>query len=426
MKNKLSMAGMLDVIRPVFKKIGTPKGKMAIEDCLLSGLSIFSLKYKSLLQYDNQRADIGDNLKRLFGIAELPCDTYMRERLDEVDPRALRGCFTKLFAEVQRSKKLEPYQYLDNKYLISLDGTGYFSSKTVHCDQCCQKKHKNGSVTYYHHILQAAVVNPVLKQVIPLAPEPISQQDGHTKNDCELNAAKRFLTDFRREHPKLPVTLLADALYANEPFVKALKQRDMSFILNVKPANHKWLFDYFKAEKTQIHEHQDEQGVLHYFEFINQAPLNSSETTHVNLLFYRQTMPKGETKNMTWITDFKLTKDNVFTVMQGGRSRWKIENETFNTLKNQGYEFEHNFGHGKKNLSHVFAMLMLLAFTIDQIMEMSCKLFQSALKAAKKRRYLWERITGVLFNLDVLSWSSLYDGIAHQRSRPKPVFNDSG
>lgn len=132
----------------------------------------------------------------------------MRERLDEVDPRALRGCFTKLFAEVQRSKKLESYQYLENKYLMSLDGTGYFSSKTVHWDQCCQKKHKNGSITYYHHILQAAVVNPGLKQVIPLAPEPISQQDGHTKNDCELNAAKRFLTDFRREHPKLPVTLM--------------------------------------------------------------------------------------------------------------------------------------------------------------------------------------------------------------------------
>jgi len=291
----------------------------------------------------------------------------MRERLDEIDPRALRGCFTQLFAEVQRSKKLEAYQYLDNKYLMSLDGTGYFSSKTVHCDQCCQRKHKDGSITYYHHILQAAVVNPALKQVIPLAPEPISQQDGHTKNDCELNASKRFLTDFRREHPKLPVTLLADALYANEPFVKALKQRDMSFILNVKPANHKWLFDYFEAEETQIHEHQDDQGVLHYFEFINQAPLNSSETTHVNLLFYRQTTPKGEIKIMTWITDFKLTQENVFTVMQGGRSRWKIENETFNTLKNQGYEFEHNFGHGKKNLSHVFAMLMLLAFTIDHM-----------------------------------------------------------
>ena len=256
--------------------------------------------------------------------------------------------------------------------------------------------------------------------------QPISYQDGHTKNDCELNAAKRFLNDFRREHPKLPTRLLADALFANEPFVEALKARDMSFIINVKPKNHIWLFDYFKTEKTESYECTDSDGVTHYFEFINQAPLNSTEKTKINFLFYKQTSPKGVEKCMTWITDTHLTKNTVFAVMQGGRARWKIENETFNTLKNQGYQFEHNFGHGNKNLSHVFATLMLLAFTIDQIMEMNCKVFNAELKAAKKRRYLWEYIIGILRQWTVLSWSSLYEGIANQQERIKPIFYDSG
>ncbi len=420
------MDGVLNIIRPLFAVSRSRQGQMSISDCLLSGLSIFSLKYKSLLQYDNERQHVGHNIKRLFGITDLPSDTYMRQRLDEVDPRALRPCFTKLFAELQRTKKLEPYQYVENKYLLSLDGTGFFSSKKVHCEQCCQKKHKNGSTTYYHHMLQAALVHPDLKQVIPLAPEPMSQQDGHTKNDCELNAAKRFLNDFRREHPKLPVTLLGDAIYANEPFITALKQHDMSFILNVKPKKHTWLFDYFSSEKKEIYEVKDKDGFHHYFEFMNHAPLNSNETTWVNFLSYRQTSPKGEVKYMTWITDFTLTKDNVFTVMRGGRSRWKIENETFNTLKNQGYQFEHNFGHGYKNLSHVFAMLMLLAFTIDQILEMNCKAFKSALKAVKRRRYLHDRIIRVLYSCTVLSWTSLYEGIANFDIKKRPVFNDSG
>ena len=88
----------------------------------------------------------------------------------------------------------------------------------------------------------------------------------------------------------------------------------------------------------------------------------------------------GTTKTFTWITDIKITESNVYDLMRGGRTRWKIENETFNTLKNQGYQFEHNFGHGNKNLNVVFTMLMFLAFAIDQLQQISCTFFQAALE----------------------------------------------
>jgi len=83
-----------------------------------------------------------------------------------------------------------------------LDGTGPFSSHSIHCDTGCVKNHQDGSKTDDHQALVGAIVHPDIKEVFPLAPEPIRRADGTTKNDCERNAAKRFLTDLRRPHPR--------------------------------------------------------------------------------------------------------------------------------------------------------------------------------------------------------------------------------
>ena len=99
----------------------------------------------------------------------------------------------------------------------------------------------------------------------------------------------------------------------------------------------------------------------------------------------------------SWVTNLVLTKENVYQIMRGGRTRWKIENETFNTLKNQGYNFEHNFGHGCENLSTVFALLMMLAFLVDQIQQIACPLFRAAWKEMGSKRALWEAIRALFF-----------------------------
>ncbi|MEI2421337.1 hypothetical protein V6O07_13770, partial [Arthrospira platensis SPKY2] len=97
----------------------------------------------------------------------------------------------------------------------------------------------------------------------------------------------------------------------------------------------------------------------------------------VNVLDYWE-VRAGEELNFSWITDLHLTRNHVALVMKGGRSRWHIENQTFNTLKNQDYEFEHNFGHGQQYLATVLALLMMLAFLIDQVQEYGCVFFQAA------------------------------------------------
>jgi hypothetical protein len=130
-------------------------------------------------------------------------------------------------------------------------------------------------------------------------------------------------------------------------------------------------------------------------------------------LICQETLSNGTTKTFTWITDIKITETNIYDLMRGGRTRWKIENETFNTLKNQGYEFEHNFGHGNKNLNVVFTMLMFLAFAIDQLQQISCCFFQEALRNVRNRTALWRKMKSRFETYYINSWQDLFDAIAY-------------
>src|SRR3982750_3250390 len=155
---------------------GADDVEIPLDDALMSAFAMFSLKAPSLLSFDKQRAE--GNLKTIYGIARAPCDTRMRERLDPVAPESLRPSFTLVFRQLQRGKALEPMVFLDGHYLVALDGTGYFSSTTIHCDSCLHKEHRNGQVTYYHQMLGAAIIHPDFRAVIPLMPEPIVQHAG--------------------------------------------------------------------------------------------------------------------------------------------------------------------------------------------------------------------------------------------------------
>ena len=191
-------------------------------DCLMSALAIFVLKYPSLLQFEKHRHSLDletfqGNILRLFDLTKIPCDTQMRTRLDNIPFTACRLAFTRLFTLLQRGKVLDHFRFLDKYYLISLDGTGIFSSSSIHCENCCVKEHKDGSTTYHHQLLCGTLVHPEQSVVFPFAPEPIIKTDGEKKNDCERNAAKRWLTDFKREHPHLNAIIVADGLSSNAP-----------------------------------------------------------------------------------------------------------------------------------------------------------------------------------------------------------------
>lgn len=447
-KKHLSAKGLIGKAKNVFKKVKEPlkgfQGKekeISITDCLTSALAVFKLKYSSLLQFEENKIKehVAENLKNLFGLERVPCDTYVRERLDQVSPKEIRPAFTSIFSALQRGKQLEKYVFLEGKYLLLNDGTGFFSSKQVHCDNCCKKHHKDGSVTYYHQMLGAVIAHPEFKEVIPICPEPIMKEDGATKNDCERNAAIRLLNDFRREHPHLPVIVVEDALSANGPHLNLLKKLNMSFITVVKPKGNSHLFEWvngfnWEEDRKNWDESQDElsfidkDGNTHKLRFINKAPLNEThEDFKVNFLEYWKVDSRGKILyHNTWITDLTISQKNCYQIAQGGRTRWHIENETFNTLKNQGYNFEHNYGHGYKHLSTVFAMLMILAFLIDQSEQLSCGLFQAALeKLGSKKSRLWREIRQFFDGYIIPSWEVLYKSIINEGIRKVPILDSS-
>ena len=153
--------------------------------------------------------------------------------------------------------------------------------------------------------------------------------------------------------------------------------------------------------------------MAHRFRFANGLSLNQQHPDlKVNFLEYWEEK-NGKTRHFAWITDFTLSTDNVFAIMRGGRARWSIENETFNTLKNQGYHFEHNFGHGHQHLATNFSLLMLLAFAIDQIQAHCCVFFQQALRAQHAKTYLWEKMRAFFVSFYIQDWEHFFTALIH-------------
>lgn len=445
-RQDFSADSLFRLIRTRFDRLADPRAgavEIPLGDALMSALAMFSLKDPSLLAFDKRRDDLHDNFRNIYGIRHVPCDSQMRSILDAVDPADLRPLFQDVFRRLQRGKALEPFVYFEGCYLVSLDGTTYFSSTKVHCPSCLEKHHRGGGVTYSHQLLGATLVHPDLKEVIPLAPEPIVNADGHTKNPPqadERNATRRWLQQFRRDHPHLPAIIVEDALSANAPHLGDLRAARVHYIIGVKPGDHAFLFARLRGDdeagQTQILTVEDPAtGVLHHFRFHNGVPLNESHPDClVNVLEYWEIHPAktvkkveraGKIQYFSWITDFVLAPDNVHPIMRGGRARWKIENETFNTLKNQGYHLEHNYGHGEQNLSVVLMLLLMLAFLVDQTQQRCCRVFQAAWKKLGTKRHLWEKMRTyfVAFAFDSLTdlLTALVRGIAPQ----PPVFQDS-
>jgi hypothetical protein len=392
-----------------------------LADALMAGLALFSLKDASLLAFCGRALD--HNLRSVFGLKAIPSDTQMREILDEVAPHQLRPAFKEVFRQVQRGKILEDYVFLEGCYLVALDGVEYFTSQKVHCDHCMTRTHKNGTVSYHHQMLGAVIVHPDFSEVIPLMPEPIQRQDGQDKNDCERNAARRWLKQFRKDHPHLPIIVIEDALSPNAPHIRDLRDCHTHFILGVKEGDHKHLFEQFRqrveAEQVGGVYEEDASGANRIWTFVNGVSINeSNQEVLVNLLVYDELDAEGVTHSWAWVTDLTLTADNVQPVARGGRARWRIENETYNTLKNQGYHFEHNYGHGYKHLAEVFALLMMLAFLIDQVQQKCNPLFQKAWEKKGSKCALWEAVRYLFASFEVASMAEIYQAIAFGFKRP--------
>jgi hypothetical protein len=276
-------------------------------------------------------------------------------------------------------------------------------------------------------MLGAAIIHPDLRAVIPLMPEPIVKHDGTAKNDGERNAAKRFIAKLRKDHPHLKFIVTEDSLSSNAPHIETLHAHGLHYILGVKAGDHASLFQQVQAAEqaghvTSYERHDRAAHLVHRFRFVNDVPLNASNlAVRVNFIEYWE-ISNDKVQHFSWVTNLRVNKRNVFRLMRGGRARWKIVNETFNTLKNQGYHFEHNYGHGEQNLSVVFATLMMLAFLVDQTQQLCCALFQAVWAKLGSKRLLWERMRALFYSYAFESMRELFEALWYGIEKHRPIF----
>ena len=444
-RRDLSAPGLIRTMRGCFEGIEDPvrARRASLADNLMAALAMFMFKYPSMLSFDRDVRNGKDgsalirNLRNLYGLSHVPCDTSMRERLDPVDPKELRPAFKKVFSALQRGNGLRGMESIDGHCLISIDGTEFFSSRSVSCVNCCVRNRRDGGEEHFHQMVCASLVGTETGASFPLVmPEMVLRADGSSKNDCEQNALMRLLPELRREHPHLRMAVLLDGLHSKAPQVRKLRELGMNFIIGAKGKDHVVLHGQLETD-GESHEIRDPDGTVHSFRWRNGAELNdSNRDILVNVLSYSQFTPehsvrkaggrrrivKAKTIPFSWITDFEIDRATLVPLMRAGRARWRVENEVFNTLKNQGFDLSHSFGHGHRNLCSVLAILMMLAFLIDQVQERCCRVFQAAKAEAVSRTTLWRRMRSFLFVAHLTGWEELMLRLAGEHpARPPPV-----
>lgn len=426
----------VSILQEEFSQFKDPRvgiSMIPLQDFLMASYAIFALKYPSLLNFEkSMREDQRkENLKSLFGLSHIPSDTHLRSIMDQINPDQFRIIFKKLFADVQRSKLFERYEFMriNNRphYLLSCDGSGYFRSDKIECDACIQYEgsEQRKLSKFGHNMLGSSFVHPDLNEVIPLCPELIIVQDGCNKNDCEQNAFKRFVADFRREHCKLDVIVTLDALYATSPVINLLFKNDCSFIIAVKETKGALYLQVGDDEKNGEAKHLEysyvigdkvKKTVIHKYRYTSNVRLGQDmQSPKVNFVeFWEETSwqgkrgPELEKRHFAWVTDLAVNQETVIQIMKGGRARWKIENEAFNTLKNQGYHLEHNYGHGEKHLSTNFIMMMFVAFFIDQMQLASCARFQKAIAKFETKKRTWVEMVSIFKLVPFENWDHYF------------------
>ena len=404
------------------------KVRYCLRDCYLSAFALFYLQDPSLLEFQRrfQRQLQTNNLTTTFGVARIPADSQFRALLDRHDYQPLLACFPDWIGRLQRAKWLQQYQLFDARYLITLDGSQYFSSEQVHCEHCLTAT-KRGIKRYHHDILQAAIVHPDKPQVLPLAPEFVRNSDAtggnYDNQDCELNAGYRMLRRLRSDYPRMAAIIVADSLYSKQPFIEQLHAARFSFLLVAKPGDHPSLYQDVAGMRRGklLHRHRTtvQPGVRQEYEWVTDLPLNAKpDSPHVNFIQFRIVRGAKITYHNAWVTDLAPTAANVAHLVRAARARWKIENEGFNTLKNHGYHLEHNFGHGQQHLSEAFFVLNLLAFFMHQIFELLDGLYQQVRAGFSSRREFWCAVRAAFRLFLFRSWDHV---LVRMNSPPQPL-----
>src|SRR6266446_5213994 len=233
---------------------GLPEGRTGdnisytMQDIGSAAFSVFFTQCPSFLAHQKtmKQAKGQSNAQSLFHLQEIPSDNHIRQTLDPIPPEELFPCYDAVLESLRRTGQLESWRNttLNDNLFIALDGTWYTSSQKIHCQNCSCMEHKSGQKTYYHSAVTPVLVAPSHEHAISLRPEFIIPQDGHTKQDCEIAAGKRWLQKNAAQYVSLKATLLGDDIYSRQPFCRQTLLHGFHFIFVCKPESHSTLYNW--------------------------------------------------------------------------------------------------------------------------------------------------------------------------------------
>lgn len=424
--------GMVQRLREVCaglhdKRTSSTNVVYSMADIAMSAFALFFMQSESFLHFQRKVAEARhtSNLSSLFGVDKIPTDAHIRSMLDEVSPSSLQPAFDDAFATLADHGGLARFEVLGGRLLVALDGTEYFCSQNLSCANCLVRKRSGDIVEHYHSMLAATVVAPGQRHVLHLMPEFIETPDGADKQDCERSATKRWLASDKASvlEGRRPV-FLGDALFACQPIVEALDGADAIFV--VKPDQHKAVFDAVADAGAEVLEVPQPNGTLWTYRWARAVPMRKDDPLFVDFCELSISRPSGKvTYRNAFITTLDVTRANVAEIVACGRTRWKIENESFNVLKNHGYNLAHNFGHGAKHLAKTFVALNLLAFSFHNVADITDELWQRARTKVVKRTTFFRDLTSLCSYHVFTSWDALLSTIATgDPPEPQPQFSE--
>jgi len=383
-------------------------------DIGLAAFSIFFMQSPSFLARQRALAESRgrSNAQTLLGMTTIPCDNHIRQMLDGAPTDHFDAVFAGLVRDLDERGGLAPLRCLKGRTLIALDGSEHFCSRKITCPHCSTRKRADGATEYFHSFVGATLVAPGHATVLPLPPEFVRPQDGAKKQDCEPTAARRWLARLGPAYAWLKPVYLGDDLYAHQPMCAAILAVGGSFILGCKPSSHKTLTEYLRG--VALDGFRETKGVgsakrIHRYRWMTELPLrDGKDALKVNWLEIEIAKPDGKvTYRNSFITDLPVSRRTVVDLAACGRTRWKIENETFNVLKNNGYNLEHNFGHGKDTLASLLVVLNLLAFALHNTCDLVDPRWQAAKAKLGARYRLFEHIRSITAYIVFPSWNAL-------------------
>lgn len=324
-------------------------------------------------------------------LEEIPHYDTINNVFEKLEIKELRKIQKYMVNRLIRSKMFNKYRCKDKYFQIVVDGTGMMSFKERHCENCLKrvynKNEEDEKTVYYHYVLEAKLV--VGDIVISLESEFVENEEENVeKQDCELRAFYRMAKRIKKEYPKLPIIISADALYCVEPVIEVCRENKWEYIIRLKEERQKQL-----GEEINCLEKAEKAEEIKYWNEIKYGEIHRQKQGNV-IKYY----DKKEDKiiEFLWITSFKITEKNKEELVYFGRQRWKIENEGFNMQKNGTFDIEHIYSMNYNAMkAHYF--FIQFAHTIRQLLEKGLK-YISELKMSIKE--VSAAITQTLTNIN--------------------------